>query len=118
MSKPEPAPSLGDQDPRGGEDPAGRLVQSGDGRSPSRCGCIELQFSQRRQAISELTAVLAAAFIKERGYAPDARALGRLRQWANHASRVAKDGEPLDLAAEELRRADGRSVYRPHSATR
>ena len=61
------------------------------------------QFSSRRQTISTLTARLAAEFKAQHGYAPDARALGKLRQWANHVSRAAKDDEPLDLAAEALR---------------
>ena len=61
------------------------------------------QFSSRRQTISELTVRLAAEFRNQHGYAPDARALGKLRQWANHASRAAKDGEPLDVAAEARR---------------
>ena len=61
------------------------------------------QFSSRRQTISELTVRLAAEFQSQQGYAPDARELGRLRQWANHASRAAKDGEPLDVAAEARR---------------
>jgi hypothetical protein len=61
------------------------------------------QFSARRQSISDLTARLAAEFEAQHGYAPDARALGKLRQWANHASRAAKDDEPLDLAAEARR---------------
>ena len=58
------------------------------------------QFSSRRASISALTSQLAAQFQAQHGYAPDARALGKLRQWANHASRAAKDSEPLDLAAE------------------
>jgi hypothetical protein len=61
------------------------------------------RFSSRRQTICELTVRLAAEFQDQHGYAPDARALGRLRQWANHASRAAKDGEPLDVAAQARR---------------
>jgi conjugative relaxase-like TrwC/TraI family protein len=61
------------------------------------------QFSSRRQSISALTARLAVEFEAQHGYAPDARALGKLRQWANHASRAAKDDEPLDIAAEVRR---------------
>jgi len=57
------------------------------------------EFSSRRQSITALTARLAAEFAAQHGYAPDARALGNLRQWANHASRLGKPGEPLDLAA-------------------
>ena len=61
------------------------------------------EFSSRRQTISALTQRLAAEFKAQHGYAPDARALGKLRQWANHASRRAKDGEPLDVPAEARR---------------
>ena len=61
------------------------------------------EFSSRRQTISALTERLAREFEAQHGFAPDARALGKLRQWANHASRAAKDGEPLDLAAEVRR---------------
>ena len=61
------------------------------------------EFSSRRQSISALTVRLAAAFEAQHGHAPDARALGTLRQWANHASRRGKDTEPLDLAAEARR---------------
>ena len=57
------------------------------------------EFSSRRHTISALTARLAAEFAAQHGHAPDARALGCLRQWANHASRLGKPGEPLDLAA-------------------
>ena len=57
------------------------------------------EFSSRRATISALTARLAAEFAAQHGYAPDARALGGLRQWANHASRLGKPGKPLDLAA-------------------
>ena len=64
------------------------------------------EFSSRRQTISALTERLAAEFTAQHGYAPDARALGRLRQWANHASRLGKDDEPLDLAAAARRWAD------------
>jgi hypothetical protein len=64
------------------------------------------EFSSRRQSITELTRRLAAEFQAQHGYAPDARALGRLRQWANHASRRAKEGEPLDLAVEARRWAE------------
>jgi TrwC relaxase/AAA domain len=64
------------------------------------------EFSSRRQTITALTERLAREFEAQHGYAPDARALGKLRQWANHASRAAKDGEPLDLAAEARRWAE------------
>jgi hypothetical protein len=61
------------------------------------------EFSARRESISALTAQLAEAFEAQHGYVPDARALGKLRQWANHASRRAKEAGPLDLAAEARR---------------
>jgi hypothetical protein len=61
------------------------------------------EFSSRRQSISALTQRLAREFEAQHGFAPDARALGKLRQWANHASRAAKDGAPLDLAAQVRR---------------
>ena len=56
-------------------------------------------FSHRRQTIDPLTAALAEQFKAQYGRAPDARALGKLRQWANHQSRRGKDAEPLDLRA-------------------
>src|ERR1022692_1246919 len=61
------------------------------------------EFSSRRQSISALTERLAVEFEAQHGRAPDARALGALRQWANHASRRGKGHEPLDLAAEARR---------------
>ena len=61
------------------------------------------QFSSRRQSISALTDRLAREFEAQHGHAPDARALGQLRLWANHASRARKPAEPLDLAAEVRR---------------
>ena len=64
------------------------------------------QFSSRRQTITALTERLAREFEAQHGYAPDARALGKLRLWANHASRAAKDGHPLDVAAEARRWAE------------
>jgi len=57
------------------------------------------EYSSRRESISALTARLATEFEAQHGHAPDARALCKLRQWANHASRRAKGAEPLDLAA-------------------
>jgi TrwC relaxase/AAA domain len=76
----------------------------GHGREVAGVGrALMAQFSSRRQSITELTAGLAAEFEAQHGYAPDARALGKLRQWANHASRAAKDDGPLDLAAEARR---------------
>ena len=63
------------------------------------------QFSSRRQTITALTERLAREFEAQHGYAPDARALGKLRLWANHASRAAKDGHPLDVARQGGRAA-------------
>ena len=45
-------------------------------------------------------------FEAQHGYAPDTRASGKLRQWANHATRLSKAGEPLDLAAQARRWAE------------
>jgi hypothetical protein len=45
------------------------------------------ELSSRRQTISALTERLAREFEVQHGYAPDARALTTLRQWANHARR-------------------------------
>jgi hypothetical protein len=61
------------------------------------------QFSSRRQSICALTERLAREFEAHHGHAPDARALGQLRLWANHATRARKDAEPLDLNAEVRR---------------
>jgi flagellar biosynthesis GTPase FlhF len=61
------------------------------------------EFSSRRQTISALTEWLAREFEAQHGYTPDARALTTLRQWANHASRRAKEAEPLDLAVQARR---------------
>ena len=61
------------------------------------------EFSSRRESITALTRQLAVEFEAQRGHPPDARALGKLRQWANHASRRRKEGEPLDLAVEARR---------------
>ena len=56
-------------------------------------------FSSRRQSIGPMTTRLAQAYEAQFGRAPDARALTRLRQWANHATRRGKDTEALDLGA-------------------
>ena len=56
-------------------------------------------FSSRRASIGALTARLAREYEAQFGRAPDARALASLRQWANHATRRAKEAAPLDLAA-------------------
>ena len=56
-------------------------------------------FSSRRASIGTLTGRLAREYEARTGRAPDARALASLRQWANHATRRAKDAAPLDLGA-------------------
>src|ERR1022692_4063401 len=56
-------------------------------------------FSSRRASIGPLTLRLAQEYEAQFGRAPDARALASLRQWANHATRRAKDAVPLDLGA-------------------
>jgi hypothetical protein len=61
------------------------------------------QFSSRRHSISALTQRLAREFEEQHGHPPDARALGQLRQWANHASRRGKGAGPLDLPTEVRR---------------
>jgi len=84
-------------------------VQRADGHGREVAGVsreLMEQFSSRRQTITALTERLAREFEAQHGYAPDARALGKLRLWANHASRAAKDGHPLDLAAEARRWAE------------
>lgn len=81
-------------------------VRRADGHGREVAGvsqALMAQFSSRRASISALAGQLAAQFQAQHGYAPDARALGKLRQWANHASRAAKPGEPLDIGAEVRR---------------
>ena len=56
-------------------------------------------FSSRRASIGPLTARLAREYEAQFGRAPDGRALASLRQWANHATRRAKEAAPLDLRA-------------------
>jgi conjugative relaxase-like TrwC/TraI family protein len=56
-------------------------------------------FSSRRASIGKLTARLVAGYQAQFGRAPDARALASLRQWANHATRRAKEARPLDHGA-------------------
>jgi hypothetical protein len=81
-------------------------VQRPDGHGREIAGvgrALMEQFSSRRQSISALTRRLARAFEEQHDRAPDARALGQLRQWANHASRARKGAEPLDITAEASR---------------
>jgi hypothetical protein len=55
--------------------------------------------TSRRASIGPLTARLAREYEAQFGRAPDARALASLRQWANHATRRAKQAQPLDYGA-------------------
>src|SRR5262252_8243518 len=48
------------------------------------------KFSSRRAQISKFTLALAEQYEKERGYAPDQRALSSMRQFANARTRAAK----------------------------
>jgi conjugative relaxase-like TrwC/TraI family protein len=57
------------------------------------------QFSSRRAQISKTTLVLAEQYEKERGHAPDQRALASMRQFANARTRRAKEPGALDFAA-------------------
>jgi conjugative relaxase-like TrwC/TraI family protein len=57
------------------------------------------QFSSRRAQISKTTLVLAEQYEKERGHAPDQRALASMRQVANARTRRAKEPGALDFAA-------------------
>ncbi len=51
-------------------------------------------FSSRRRSMNPVTARLAEAYEAQFGRAPDGRALASIRQWANHVTRRAKEGEP------------------------
>ena len=57
------------------------------------------QFSSRRAQITKTTLALAEAYEKERGHAPDQRALASMRQFANAMTRRAKEPGALDFAA-------------------
>ena len=84
-------------------------VQRADGHGREVAGVsreLMEQFSSRRQSITVLAERLAREFEAQHGYPPDARALGQLRQWANHATRGRKSAEPLDLGAEVRRWAE------------
>src|SRR5258708_6634529 len=59
-----------------------------------------------RQTISALPEGVGRECEAKHGCAPDARALGKRRPWANHASRRGKEEGPLDLAAEAWRWAE------------
>jgi hypothetical protein len=57
------------------------------------------QFSSRRVQITKTTLALAEQYEKERGHAPDQRALASIRQFANAATRRAKEPGALDFGA-------------------
>jgi conjugative relaxase-like TrwC/TraI family protein len=57
------------------------------------------RFSSRRAQITKTTLALAEAYEKERGHAPDQRALASMRQFANAATRRAKEPGALDFGA-------------------
>jgi conjugative relaxase-like TrwC/TraI family protein len=57
------------------------------------------RFSSRRAQISKATLALAEAYEKERGHAPDQRALHSMRQFANAHTRRAKEPGALDFGA-------------------
>jgi conjugative relaxase-like TrwC/TraI family protein len=55
------------------------------------------KFSSRRAQISKFTLALAEQYEKERGHAPDQRALSSMRQFANARTRASKGAGPLDF---------------------
>jgi hypothetical protein len=55
------------------------------------------QFSSRRAQITKTTLALAEQYEKERGHAPDQRALASMRQFANARTRRAKEPGALDF---------------------
>jgi conjugative relaxase-like TrwC/TraI family protein len=57
------------------------------------------KFSSRRAQISKFTLALAEAYEKERGHAPDQRALSSMRQFANARTRRGKEAGALDFGA-------------------
>ena len=74
--------------------------RDGHGREIANVGqALMDMFSSRRASIGPLATRLAREYEAQFGRAPDARALASLRQWANHATRRAKDAAPLDLAS-------------------
>jgi conjugative relaxase-like TrwC/TraI family protein len=56
------------------------------------------QFSSRREQITTATLALAEAYERDRGRAPDQRALASMRQFANARTRKGKESGPLDFA--------------------
>ena len=79
------------------------------------------QFSSRRAQITKATLALAEAYEKERGHAPDQRALASMRQFANARTRRAKEPGALDFAAAaarlgaDLARRGTRDAARPRA---
>ncbi len=57
------------------------------------------RFSSRRAQITKSTLALAEEYERQRGHAPDQRALASMRQFANTHTRRAKEAGPLDFAA-------------------
>jgi conjugative relaxase-like TrwC/TraI family protein len=57
------------------------------------------RFSSRRAQITKTTLALAEQYEKERGHAPDQRALASMRRFANAMTRRAKEPGALDFAA-------------------
>jgi conjugative relaxase-like TrwC/TraI family protein len=57
------------------------------------------KFSSRRAQITKAALALAEAYEKDRGHAPDQRALASMRQFANARTRRAKEPGALDFAA-------------------
>lgn len=55
------------------------------------------QFSSRRAQIAKITLELAQEYERERGHAPDQRALASMRQFANGRTRRPKEAGPLDF---------------------
>src|SRR5262249_60250676 len=57
------------------------------------------RFSSRRAQITKTAFALAEEYEKERGHAPDQRALHSMRQFSNARTRAAKQAGALDFAA-------------------
>ena len=57
------------------------------------------EFSSRRAQITKATLALAEEYERERGHAPDQRALASMRQFANSRTRKGKEPGALDFAA-------------------
>ncbi|MHB1595612.1 MAG: MobF family relaxase [Streptosporangiaceae bacterium] len=57
------------------------------------------RFSSRRTEITKATLALVGEYERQRGHAPDQRALWSMRQFANARTRRAKEAGPLDFGA-------------------